>query len=279
MIRLFNDTTNTWRLNNVNSKGICRISGGRKVDNVFQGVSIAAPSEGMIETAFDTKQSNKLVTAYEGATSIYYGKFDNMPNIGTNGTNKDIYLIAKDIRGCRIKDITKQDVFIFSYKILKGVLYMIMSVKDTCEKFEITLHNADAKEDITTTFNLKSGEVTNTVVTGTSEPEMFRIRAFRPSRYTTAVLYKKSEECNIDTKVLKDDKHVFFVYTSDDDYSEAIGKAVNDGYSAITLFTTLEEVINNDFGEYDDIVTYLRSAFVQVNIVLGGLPTPKIIKR
>lgn len=279
MIKLFNDTTNTWRLNTANSKGICRISGGRKVDNVFQGVSISAPSEGMIESAFETKQSNKLVTAYEGATSIYYGKFDNMPNIGTNGTNKDIYLIAKDIRGCRIKDITKQDVFIFSYKILKGVLYMIMSVKDTCEKFEITLHNAEAKEDVTTTFDLKSGTVTSNVVTGTSEPEMFRIRAFRPSRYTTAVLYNKADENNIDAKILKDDKHAFFVYTSDDDYGTAIAKAVDDGYSAITLFTTLEEVINNDFGEYDDIVTYLRSAFAQVNIVLGGLPTPKIIKR
>lgn len=280
MIKLYNDTTSAaWRLSNANSKGVSRISGGKKVDNAFQGVTIPAPAEGMIESAFETKQSNKLVTAYEGNTSIHYGKYDNMPNIGTNGTNKDIYLIAKDIRGCRIKDITRQDVFIFSYKILKGVLYMIMSVKDTCETFEITLHNTSAKEDITTTFNLKTGETTSKVVTGTSEPEMFRIRAFRPSRYTTAIIYNVADEGEIDPKILNDEKHVFFTYTSDDDYGTAISQALDAGYSAITLYTSLEEVLNNDFGKYDDVVTYMRTAFAQVNIVLGGLPSPKILKR
>lgn len=279
MIKIYNDTTNKWRLGTANAKGVCRISGGRKIDNVFQGVTINGPAEGMIAEAFETSQSNKIVTAFEGTTSIHYGKFDNLPNIGTNGTNKDIYLIAKDIRGCRIKDITKQDVFIFSYKIMKGTLFMIMSVKDTCKKFEITLYNNEAGEDRRTTFDLEAGTAETTVVTGTSEPEMFRIRAFRPSRPTHAVLCSTADEGNIDSKYLPADKHTFFTYTSDDDYGDAVAKALDEGYKAITVFTTLEDALNNDFGKYDDIITYLRTAFDQVNIILGGRPTPTIIKR
>lgn len=281
MIKIFNDTTSaTWRLGKPNASGVTRISGGRKIENVFKGVNMNAPAEGMadVEVFNNTVNSKDIVTVFNGDTSIYYGKFDNMPNIGTNGTNKDIYFIAKDIRGSKIKSITRQDVFVFQYAIVKGTLYLILSVKSGCKEFEIALYDKEKKSDITTTFDLVNDTTKTSVVKNTEEPEMYRLRAFRPSRITTAVLINTADEQFMPESVTNNQNHAVYTYT-DDDFGAAANKVIKDGYSAVTVITSLEDVIGNDFGAYDDIITYLRSAFAQVNIVLGGSPTGKIVKR
>lgn len=282
MIKLFNDTDTPWRVSKPHQNGTVKISAGKTVDGVFRGTSIVAPHENLDITAFNTTKSTKMVTPFEGNTSIYYGKFDNLPNIGTQGANKNIYFIAKDFRGKTIVDITRQDVFIFSYYTNKGRLYLIMSVKDTCKEFSITLWDKETQKNEVTTFNLETDTVNTTVDTETSEQpeEQFKIRRFRPSRPTTAILIREDDEELVDKKLLESEAHVIYRYKADgSNMGEVVATMVENGYSAATLFTGLEDVMNDDFGDYDDTVTYMRSAFAQLNIILGRRPDQRIIKR
>lgn len=280
MIKLFNDTDVAWRVGKPASNGTVRISVGKKVDNVFKGISIIAPHDGLDVSAFNTTKSKKILTAFEGNTSVYYGKFDNLPNIGTQGTNKNIYFIAKDFKGYNIKDMSRQDVFIFSYFISKGMLYLIMSIKDTCKKFQITLWNKDTKKDEVTTFDLENNTVTTEVAKEKSEqPQQFKIKRFRPSRPTTAILLREDDEELINKDLLESESHVIYRYKDEESSGEVIATMVENGYSAATIFTGLEDVINDDFGEYNDTVAYMRSVFTQLNIILGRRPDQRIIKR
>jgi hypothetical protein len=287
MIFIYNDTADSpWRLNSSN-RNVCTISGGRKVENVFKGITMNASSEGLASAdEFSSLVNNKtdLKCVCSGNTSIHYGKYDNMPNIGTQGSNKNIYFIAKDIRGCRIKSITRQDVFIFQYSIVRGTLYLALSTTENCKSIDIELFNKEKALETKTTFDLTTYTVKTTTkkVKPDYEPEQFKIRAFRPSRITTAILVSEEDKQYLPESVTNnDDNHAMYVYdnTDENDYGANAKKALADKYTAITVITDLEDVINNDFGKYDDMITYLRSAFNQINIYLGNNPNKKIVKR
>lgn len=284
MIYIYNDTDSAWRLNSSN-RSVSTISGGRKVENVFKGVTMNASSEGLASVEeFNNLVNNKtdIKCVHEGNTSIHYGKYDNMPNIGTNGSNKNIYFIAKDIRGCRITSITRQDVFIFQYAIVKGTLYLVLSTTENCKSIEIGLYNKNKNLETTTTFDLTAFKANTTSKTVNTEPEQFKIRVFRPSRITTAILVAEEDKQYLPESVTNNtDSHVMYVYdnTDENDYGANAKKALADKYTAITIITDLEDVINNEFGKYDDMITYLRSAFNQINIYLGNNPNKKIVKR
>jgi hypothetical protein len=281
MIKIFNDTNVKWNTK-ANQNNTTRISAGAKVDNQFKGVSINAPTEGLNNDAIkNAVNTDGFVTVYDGDTSVYYGRLDNLPNVGTNGAKKkNFYLISKNIQGCKIREITNQDVFIFSYRIVKGILYLILSVKeDTCSEFKITLYNKDTSKDITTTFNVKTGKVTTTESANkTTAPELYKIRSMRPSRPTTAIIVREDIVADMKPELTDPVKHVLFKYT-EDTLSDTISNALREKYTAITIFTNLEDVINDNFGDFDDAVTLLRTSFNQVNIILGGRPSPKIVKR
>lgn len=275
-ISVFNNTIGAWRAGKP-SKDSVRITGGRKVDDTFKGISIYVPSEGLNTEALGITESDDIVTVYEGNTGVYYENLTNVANACTTGSNKNFYLIALDIRGCRITNITKQDVFIFRYLIVKGILYLILSVKDTCKSFDVSLYNKEKGKTITHTFNLETKKVIKNETDGGDSDNNFKIRVFRPSRPTYLVYVKEEDIDLIDTKFTE--SHNVVKYTDDDDLSAKVNEACKAGYTAATLFTTLEEVLNNDFDSYDNDVCYLRSAFNQVNIILGGVVPNAIIKR
>jgi len=287
MIYIYNNTDSAWRLN-ASNRTVATINGGRRVDNAFRGVSMNVCSEGLApaEEFAITNNKTDIKCVCEGNTSIHYGNYDNMPNIGTKGNNKNIYFIAMDIRGCRIKYITKQDVFIFQYYIVKGTLYLILSTTENCKAIDIELFNSNKGIESKTTFDLTKFKATTTTkkvnpadVDNDAPP--FRIRTFRPSRITTAILVSEKDKQYIPESVNADSGNVIYVYdeTDENDYSVNAKKACADKYSAITVITDLEDVIDNDFGKYDDMITFLRSAFNQTNIYLGNNPNKKIVKR
>ena len=282
MIKFYNDTTTSWRLGKPTKSGAVRISAAVKTEDNFTNVSMLVPHEGLDEAIVKKTGMTAIETAYAGTSSVYYGKFDNMPNIGTNGTDKNIYFIAKDIRGHHIKDMTTQDIFIFHYTIKRGVLFMILSRKETCKKLEMTLHSKESKTDTKIVFDFGTDAVTSTTAKNTDGPGTFKLRSFRPNRPTTAIMI-----ANEDMELLSPDirngevAHVFYNFTKGDmDHaSEIISTILSDGYTAVTLFTDLEDAINDDYGVYDDIVTCLRTGFNQINIMLGGRLPVKYIKR
>ena len=278
MIAIFNNTIGAWKAGKP-SKDSVRIGCGRKVDNQYRSISISVPTEGLNTDALNVTESNKIVPVYTENTGIYYGTFDNSANVCTTGTNKDVYLIALDIRGCKIADITKQDVFIFRYLIVKGVLYLILSVKDTCKSFDITLFNKDLGKNIVNTFDLNKMEMTSVEVPAKDTDANFKIRVFRPSRPTYLILVREEERDIIDTKILEGTSNKVLTYKDDEDLSTIAKQLDKEGYTAVTLFTNLEELLNNDFKSYDDAVCLLKTVFAQVNIVLGGVVPNVVIKR
>lgn len=281
MIKFFNDTDIAWRLSRPGKNGVTRISAGIKEADGLSPVSMLVPHDGLNEDIVKKTEMTSIETAYTGNSSIYYGKYDNMPNIGTNGTNKNIYFIAKSIKGSHIKDMTKQDVFIFQYTIKKGILFMIMSVKDTCKEFKMTLFNKEQKTDTTFVFDLEKDTVTSSSAPNKDGQGTYKIRSFRPNRPTTAILLAKEDIETMSKDIYENDAYIKYEFNKEDSDSatEQINKIISDGYSAVTLFTDLEDAINDEYGPYDNIVTVLRSGFNQINIILGGRPTPKYIKR
>lgn len=294
MIALFNNTKLQWRCkNNSKKSSFAEISIGTKTrDGDFKNLKISVPSTINMDAVAVTN-SKEMHSVYSDTTSIFYDNKTNNPTIGTAGENKDIFLISLDIQGCSIIDMTRQDLFVLGFLIIRGCLFMIASIKEGSTGFYIKLFNREEKAVYTYTFNVGTdssvdlAQRTNVVIDVANATEKhydhFKIRSFRPSR-ATHLVFINNKDADIAAKFIEEERFMSnerneFVYFDEDNMSDAMKKYLNDGYVAATIFTNLESVTDNQFGEYDDCITLMRSVFTVNNIILGGANPPAILKR
>ena len=299
MLAMYNNTKFDWRVNapkpDKGNGSFAKVSGGAKSNAGFKGISFLCPAE----TAVGKTNACGVTDLYTGKMNIFYGKKDNSPNFaGTESSDKNVFLIALDINGQRVIDLTRQDIFVLSYVIVSGTLFIALSVKDGCEEFQFTTYNERTKTKTVHTFAVAQTEGTlaerttvTTVVTENARVEKperpFKIRCFRPSRPTYLVFVKNSDKADADAyidnakdKNISRDGNLIVYYDDCEDLSSNLKHySQKEGYSAATLYTNLEAAMGDDFGAYDDDVVLLRNVCNVTNIILGAKSPIGIIKR
>ena len=295
MIALFNNTNMQWRAKiNSQKSNYSEVSVSKKdKEGNVTVLKLTVPTDINIDALAES--GNECVHSVYGKPSgLFYDNKNHRPTVSENAENKDIFLIGLDLKNGIVADMTRQDLFVIGYLISRGCLYMIASVKTGCKGFYITTYNRDRRletkyefeigEDVTVDLANRTTVNVSTKQTKRSTEELFKIHTFRPSRATHLLYINNKDKALAESvaaegKLFSMEKNNIVYFNDFEDLGEAVKAQLANGYTAASMFTDLTTCRYDQYGDYEDYIIRMRSAFDVNNIILGGVNPPIVIKR